>query len=229
MPKNNPVFKTLDAYLAADVANGGTFTTAYPAGTTQADFATGLASPGSSYAMVNDTDKWDVSAGKASFAYGASLITITNNSGVTWKAGSKVSLQLGQAASNNVTVLQVPLLLASVTANGAVFNPGIVPGVEGALEYYEGIIKAAATTAAKAATLVPTIDGVDVTGGALALTSAGATPANLVLPAPLITGANTLKQGSRLNFRASAVTAFSEGEIVLNCRIRHVGAARNFY
>jgi hypothetical protein len=61
---------------------------------------------------------------------------------------------------------------------------------------------------------------VAVTGGALALTSANVTPANIILPAPLITGNNALKAASYLGFVASGVTAFVEGEIVLNIRLR---------
>lgn len=220
MAKFQDAFQRLDIYLVADVANAGTVTTPYPAGTTQSDFDTGLANPAGSYVMVNDTDKWNVADGKASFAFGGS-ITVTNSSGVTWKAGSKISLQLDQRDGNGFSLIQLPLLLASVAANGAVYNPGLRAGIVGTLEYFEAVVIAPVTTAAKLASLNLTIDGTDVTGGVLALTSAGTTPAGLVLPAPLITGANVLKAASKIGVKASGVTAFVEGQILLSIRIRH--------
>lgn len=220
MAKFTDAFQTLTAYLAANVANGATVDVAYPAGTAQRDFDAGLSGPGS-YVMVNDNDKWTAAAGKVSFSFGSSLITVTNNSGVTWTAGSKLVLSFDQVDGNHVALVQVPYNLAAL-ANGAMLNPGLRLGLTGTVEYYEALVKTAATTAAKLATLQPTIDGVAVTGGALALTSANATPAGIILPAPLITGGNVIKPANRLGFLVSGVTAFAEGEIVLNVRIRTV-------
>lgn len=204
------------------MANNGTYTCNYPGATTQQDFDTGLGSVGGS-AIVNDSDKWTVAAGKVSFAFGASLITITNTSTVTWKANSKVSLEIDQQAGNSGELVQIPFNLAAL-ANGAMFNPGFRFGVVGTLEYYEAMVKTAATTAAKLATIQPTINNVAVTGGALALTSANATPAGVILPAPLITGANAIAAASKIGFLVSGVTAFVEGEIVLSIRLRAANA-----
>lgn len=204
--------------MTADVANNGTFTVGYPGSTSQQDFDTGLGSVGG-VAIVNDSDRWTVSGGQLSFAFGASLITVTNTSGVTWKANSKVSLEIDQQGGNGGELVQIPVLLANI-ANGAMFNPGFRFGVAGTLEYYEAYVKQAATTAAKLATIQPTINGVAVTGGALALTSANCTPAGVILPAPLITGANAIAAASKIGFIASGVTAFVEGEIVISMRLR---------
>ncbi|MGZ5987404.1 MAG: hypothetical protein ACXWLZ_00005, partial [Rhizomicrobium sp.] len=100
-------------------------------------------------------------------------------------------------------------------------NPGLRLGIIGTLEYFEAYVQTPATTAAKLASINPTIDGVDVTGGVIALTSANATPAGIILPCSLITGANVLKAASKLGFKGSGVTAFVEGAIMLSCRIRH--------
>lgn len=221
-----PLFQRFDAFLTANVISTGTFTVPYPAGTTQQDFDTGLGSVGG-VAIINDSDRWTVAAAQVSFTFGAALITVTNSSGVTWLANSKVSLEIDQQAGNSAELLEIPLLLSTV-ANGNIFTQtggaGIRPGIVGTIEYYEAIVKQAVTTAAKAATIQPTINGVAVTGGALALTSATVTPANLILPAPLITGNNALKAASYLGFVASGVTAFVEGEIVLNIRLRQANA-----
>jgi hypothetical protein len=215
------LFSQITTFLAADVPNAGTFTVPYPNGLNQQDFDTNLGLTTGGYALVNLNDKWTGAAGKVSFAFGASLITVTNSSGVTWTANSRIDLQIDRQDGNVISYIQIPLNLASI-ANGVVFGAlGLRPGIVGTLEYYEALVQTAATTAAKLATIVPQIDGVSVTGGALALTSANATPANIILPAPLITGANALLAHSKLNFLASGVTAFVEGVIMLNLRIRH--------
>ncbi|MGZ5988112.1 MAG: hypothetical protein ACXWLZ_03570 [Rhizomicrobium sp.] len=220
MSKFVDLFSNIVTFLAADVASAGTFNVPYPAGTTQQDFDTGLGAATGGYAIVNDSDKWLGSAGKVSFTFGAGNITVTNSSGVTWTANSKVQLQIDRQDGNSVSTIQIPMNLASI-ANGALLNPGLRLGIVGTLEYFEAYVQTPATTAAKLATINPTIDGVDVVGGALALTSANCTPAGVILPAPLITGANALKAASKLGFKGSAVTAFVEGVIVLNIRIRH--------
>lgn len=213
-----PLFQRFDTFLAADVASAGTYTCSYPGGTSQQDFDTGLGGVGGE-AVVNDSDKWTVAGGQVSFAFGASLITVTNSSGVTWKANSKVSLEIDQQAGNSAELVQIPYNLANL-ANGAMFNPGFRFGVVGTLEYYEAMVKVPVTTGAKLATIQPTINGTAVTGGALALTSAGTTPAGLILSAPLITGANAIAAASKIGFLVSGVTAFAEGEIVLSIRLR---------
>lgn len=222
MAINRPLFQRFDTFMVADVATAGTFTVGYPAGTTQQDFDTGLGGVGG-VAIVNDSDRYTVAGGGVSFAFGASLITVTNSSGVTWKANSKVSIEIDQQTGNGGELVQIPYNLANL-ANGAMFNPGFRFGIIGTFEYYEAMIKVAATTAAKLATIQPTINGVVVTGGALALTSANATPAGVILPAPLITGANAIAAASKIGFLVSGVTAFVEGEIVLSIRLRAANA-----
>lgn len=218
MAINRPKFQRFDTFLAADVVTTGTFTVSYPGSTTQQDFDTGLGSVGGE-AVVNDGDKWTVAAAQVSFTFGAGNITVTNSSGVTWKANSKISIEIDQQAGNSGELVQIPFNLAAL-ANGAMFNPGFRFGIDGTFEYYEAMIKTAATTAAKLATIQPTINGVAVTGGALALTSANCTPAGIILPAPLITGANAIAAASKIGFLVSGVTAFVEGEMVLSIRLR---------
>jgi hypothetical protein len=217
MSISRPLFQRFDTFLNAAVANNGTFTVGYPGSTTQQDFDTGLGVGGG--VVINDGDKWTVAAAQVSFAFGASLITVTNLSGGPWAINSKVSIEMDQQPGNAGELVQIPVNLVAL-ANGAMFNPGFRFGIIGTLEYYEAMIKTPVTTAAKLATIQPTINGVAVTGGALALTSANATPAGIILPAPLITGANAIAAASKIGFLVSGVTAFVEGEIVLFLRLR---------
>jgi hypothetical protein len=69
-----------------------------------------------------------------------------------------------------------------------------------------------ATTAAKAATLQPTIASVAMTGGAMALTSANQNTQGQGLAGGAITAGNTGNAGQPLGFTVSAVTAFIEGD-----------------
>jgi hypothetical protein len=70
----------------------------------------------------------------------------------------------------------------------------------------------AATTAAKAATLTPDINGVAVTGGVVALTSANQNTIGGSVAGSAVTAANTGTAGQALGVTASAVTAFVEGD-----------------
>lgn len=92
------LFKTLELSLAADVADSGTVTgIAYPSGTNQA-FFTGGAASATGVAIINFNDVYTEESTDITITYGASTITLTNGSGVTWPAGSEVLLQLGYAS-----------------------------------------------------------------------------------------------------------------------------------
>ena len=84
------------ATLASAVADDATFTLAYPSGATRASLRD---STGGSIAIgVNDV--WDEGASGVEFTYGASTITVTNRSGVTWAAGTDVVASFGQTDRN---------------------------------------------------------------------------------------------------------------------------------
>lgn len=214
--RNN--FATATTVLAAAVANSGTFTVAYPSGTSQLSFTAGLAAAGS-YMIVNSNDSYSVADGKISISYDASLITITNSTGATLAAGSSIQLMFEMVDGNSRIPITIPLPpLATITAADIVTE--MRPGIAGTIEYWEFVTTIAATTAAKAATLNLEIDTTNVTGGTIALTSANVTPKGVVVPASAITGANVLTRDSKLSVEASAVTAFAEGEGYLVVYIR---------
>lgn len=92
-------FVTTSVVLAAQVANAGTVTVPYPAGTNQAFFTGANAAANSGAAVINENDVYpEAGSGvRINLTYGGSDITLTNNTGVTWPAGSIVRVQLGRA------------------------------------------------------------------------------------------------------------------------------------
>jgi hypothetical protein len=88
-------FYTLEFTLASAVADDGTVTgIAYPSGTTQATF-TGGALSNTGKAIINYNDVYNQADPGVAITYGASTITLTNQTGVTWLTESTVLLQLG--------------------------------------------------------------------------------------------------------------------------------------
>lgn len=77
--------------LSADVAKAGTVVRPYPAGTVQ---ATLTGSTGGTLAVNGDVFKQG--AGGFTVTFGASDITITNDSPVTWPANSEATVSFGR-------------------------------------------------------------------------------------------------------------------------------------
>lgn len=211
-------FKTASLVLAAAVADSGTFTVAYPSGTSQLSFNAGLAGT-DHYAILNDNDKWESGNPGIAVSFGATEITVTNQSGYSWPAGTKVDLSFDLREGNARIPLTIPLPpLSTLTAADVITE--IRPGIAGTIEHVEFVATIAATTAAKAATLNLEIDTTDVAGSAIALTSANVTPKGKAIVAAGITGDNVLTRESKFSVEASAVTAFVEGEGFLIVYIR---------
>lgn len=220
----NKGYSTLAHQLASAVADDGTFTMAYPSGTTVGDFDKGLANLSGCYVQLNDNDRWAYADPGINLSFGASEITVTNRSGYEWAAGTIVDLHLDVKEGNRrLVVLPVPPL-AGWTAADILTEMQL--GIEGDLEYAELVMTVAVTTAAKAATLNFEIGTTDVTGMTLALASADATPKGKALPFGLPTAGYTLTRASKLSLEASSVTAFSEGEGFINLYIREAAPDR---
>ncbi len=99
--------------LTADVANAGTFTVPYSSGFTQASLT---GSTGGKLVSTQDTYNQAASgAGTVAFSFGASNITVTNNTGQTLKAGTTVRLSFGRTDRNGS------------------YNPSLVGGAPAAL------------------------------------------------------------------------------------------------
>lgn len=95
-------FVTTSIVLGAQVANAGTVAVPYPAGTNQAFFTGPNAAANTGAAVINENDVYpEAAAGvRINLTYGASDITLTNNTGVTWPAGSTVRVQLGRSGND---------------------------------------------------------------------------------------------------------------------------------
>lgn len=85
--------------LASAVANAGTVVVSYPAGQTQASLQNSI---GGVVAVANNESYKQAAsgAGTVAFAFGASNVTITNNSGVTWPAGAELIISFGRVDRN---------------------------------------------------------------------------------------------------------------------------------
>jgi hypothetical protein len=208
--------RIVEGILAAQVnASGGTFTVAYPAGTGQTSFNAGLA-PVTGYILIGENDRY---AG-VGLTFGASNITVTNNSTVNWLAGSKFTLNLDQVDGTEVVFVQIPFSsLVHIAANGDCVTDMRL-GLDGTIEYAEFVCTQAVTTAARAATLNFEIGTTDVTGMTCALTSANLATRGVVVPFALPTGANRIRPTDTFSVEAASVTAFAEGAGYINMRVR---------
>jgi hypothetical protein len=112
-------FKIVTATLATAVANAGTVTLPYPAGTTQASF-TGANASADGALVLNDNDlfKEAVSGVRVNYTYGGSNITLTNNTGISWPAGSTIIAQLGQAGNDRPAFQPNPAIADAAAAGG---------------------------------------------------------------------------------------------------------------
>ena len=112
-------FVVTSAVLASAVANAGTVTLAYPAGTNQA-FFTGANASADGVAVLNDNEVYleRVSGVRVNITYGASDITLTNNTGVSWPAGSTLRVQLGRAGNDRPGFATNPAIASLTDSSG---------------------------------------------------------------------------------------------------------------
>lgn len=111
-------FSVQTAVLSAAVAAAGTVVIAYPAGTAQANFIAPNAATHTGFLIVNDNDIYpEAAAGvRVNFVYNAGDITVTNNTGVTWPAGSLIRVQLGRAGNDRPGFQRSGGTIAALTA-----------------------------------------------------------------------------------------------------------------
>ena len=106
--------------LAAQVANAGTVTVAYPAGFAQADFigANAAANTGSAVLNGNEVFPEAVSGVRVNFTYNAGDVTVTNNTGLAWPAGSTLRVQFGRAGNDRPGFTQGTAVASLATSVG---------------------------------------------------------------------------------------------------------------
>lgn len=100
--------------LAAAVANAGTFTVPYPAGTTQA----GLTGTVGGVMAYRTGEKILQGTGGIGIAFGASNITITNNTGAAIPAG-EYFLSFGEVDINGSYNVTTPKKVQALVTNPA--------------------------------------------------------------------------------------------------------------
>jgi len=110
-------------------------------------------------------------------------------------------------------ILSIPIKLAKVV-NGDVLT-NFIPGFAGTIKKVAFAVTDPVVTAGKATTLNVEINTVDMTGGAVALTSALCTPLGAVVNGTAVTAANVFTATDSISVEASGTTAFTEGEGVL--------------
>ncbi|HEX8851219.1 MAG TPA: hypothetical protein VF761_16960 [Gemmatimonadaceae bacterium] len=133
--------------------------------------------------------------------------------GTAFRSGTKSDCTTWPDFRRAPIVVSIPIKLSKV-ANGDVLT-NYTPGFAGKITKVAFAITDPVTTAAKATTLNLEIGTTDVTGGAIALTSANSTPLGAVIAGTAITAANTFTASSTISVEASSTTAFVEGEGVL--------------
>lgn len=92
-------FVVTTAVLASAVADDGTVDIAYPSGTNQAYF-TGDNASATGVVVVNDNEVYQEDDPGVAILYDTSVITITNQSGVSWAVGATLRIQLGRAGND---------------------------------------------------------------------------------------------------------------------------------
>ncbi len=106
--------------LTTAVANAGTVLVAYPAGTVQANFigANAAANTGSVVLNGNEVYPEAGSGVRINLTYNAGDVTVTNNTGVTWPAGSTIRVQLGRVGNDRPSFGPGPAIVPVTTAFG---------------------------------------------------------------------------------------------------------------
>lgn len=96
-PVYYPAEGFIEGTLASTVANGGSFTVSYPSGTTQSTWTTREAAGDTSHAIhlgvEQSGNNWYVDNSTLAITFGASNITVTNNSGTSWTGGTAYFLK----------------------------------------------------------------------------------------------------------------------------------------
>lgn len=219
IPNNGARFETV---LATAVADDAAVTVAYPSGYSQLSFNAGLAKYGTSYIILNDNKKWLEGDSPAAglgveFTFGASNVTVTNRSGTTWAAGSKLSGFFDQVDGTFRIPLTIPVSLDTVTAADVVTE--MRPGIDGYIEHMEWVTDVA-PSAGDAATFNLEVDTTNVTGGTIVLDSAAAGVKGTVVAASRITAGNRITKTSKLSIEAADVTDYASGSGSLIIYIR---------
>ncbi len=156
---------------------------------------------GTIYGLAASGTKAWVYTGLAAPLDGTSVTTISNT--------------LAALKTNLVIPFTTPCILSAGSAASGTVVARFTPGMSGTLLKLNAAVIAAVTTTAKLATFTPAISGVSTSGGALALTSTNCATLGASVSGSAITGLNTITASQEVTIVASSVTAFTEGQVLL--------------
>jgi hypothetical protein len=131
------------------------------------------------------------------------------------------------AAGVGKYLLSFPITLAQISGSADVVTAVPIPHKFKILSV-DAYVAKVVTTGAKAATLNLEINTTDLTGGAVALTSANCTPLGAKIAGSAVSAANTGAADATISVESSAVTAFAEGEVTLVVAIQNMDTADAF-
>lgn len=207
------MFDVVRSALTVDVADAGTFDVSYPTGRSAGDYA-----GASGHELVSMTyGALTAAAGEISLSFGASAVTVTNNSGQTLRANTEFQLQLDMIGADGDVV--TPALMADPVkmrddvslvvinlgapatsdADGAVASQactasgGLATGINGALAA-DGVATFDVprnVVAAWTGTAVLTVTGTDAYGNVVVESSASGTSMTGKKAFKTITGVST--------------------------------------
>lgn len=204
-------FDTMTKILDAAVANGGTFTVGYLDGRGPGNYTLGTGH----HVVSPQTGKLTIAAGQVAFSFGASSITITNNTGQSMPGGATIIVQVERFGASEVgrvarfaspgkmgvltpTIISLGTPIAS-DADGIVASQactavgGLATGINGALASGGVCVlaEARAIVAAWTGTAVLTVTGTDEYGEAISQSSASGTSLTGTKAFKTITGVST--------------------------------------
>jgi predicted RecA/RadA family phage recombinase len=144
--------------------------------------------------------------GQHAMSTAANVAGLTDNSGGLAADGTL-------AANGAVSIISIPVTLALI-ADGDIVTD-ITPGFAGTVLRTQFVTTTKATTGAKLSNLSLDINATPVTGGVLALTTAGCDTLGKVVAGTAVTAANVFTATDKLSVNAAYTTTFGEGAGVL--------------
>lgn len=155
-------------------------------------------------------------------ADGTFTLTQTGNSKigkvVRWISTGEGIVEFEPHKVEPMQIISIPITLANV-ADGDVLT-AYTPGFKGSVIAVDFAVSTAVTTGSKATTLNLEIGTTNLTGGAVALTSANCTPLGAVVAGSAVTTANSFSATDTISVEASSTTAFVEGAGYLLIKVR---------
>lgn len=233
-PQKTAVTAYKGTFQCIDPATGYLVPGANTAGYRLAGIAVGGNAAGSAASGFYGVDIWE--GGKFSFITSGMAITdvgkpvfmaddqtvalITTNyvyAGKIYKyiSATEVLVKIDDAVNGylNEYKLAIPINLVDVTDGDVVTT--LTPGHNGLIKKLEFVVGTPVTTASKLTTLNAEIGATNVTGGAVALTSANCTPLGAVIAGSAVTAANAFIYSDTISIEAASTTQFAEGSGVL--------------